>query len=217
MDQRKIAWFEFGLQKPNPMNATVTVYSDYVCPYCFFAEHLISRVDDDTLTIEWMPFELRPEPHPTLRPEGEYLEHVWRESVYPLAKQLGLHIVLPNISPQPRTGLAFEGCQYARDQGQGQGRAYTHRMFTAFFQEERHIGELTVLTELAGELGFDPLKFRTALETGRYRKRHREALRHAREEMRITAVPTFVSGHNRLQGHVHTMNRKEGGERFITQ
>jgi predicted DsbA family dithiol-disulfide isomerase len=91
-------------------------------------------------------------------------------------------------------------------------------MFTAFFQEERHIGELTVLTELAGELGFDTLKFRTALETGRYRKRHREALRHAREEMRITAVPTFVSGHNRLQGHVHTMNRvKEGGERFITQ
>jgi predicted DsbA family dithiol-disulfide isomerase len=22
-----------------------------------------------------MPFELRPEPHPTLRPEGEYLQH----------------------------------------------------------------------------------------------------------------------------------------------
>ena len=189
----------FGLQKQHSMNCTVTVYSDYVCPYCFFAEHLISRVaGNEALTIEWMPFELRPEPHPTLRPEGEYLERVWRESVYPLAKHVGLHIVLPNISPQPHTGLAFEGYQYARDQGQG--RAYTHRIFTAFFQEERHIGELPILTELAGELGFDTLKFRTALETGRYRKRHREALRHAREEMRITAVPTFVRNHNRLQG-----------------
>jgi predicted DsbA family dithiol-disulfide isomerase len=180
------------------MNSTVTIYSDYVCPYCFFAEHLISRVADDALTIEWMPFELPPAPHPTLRPDGEYLEQVWRESVYPLAEELGLHIALPNISPQPRTGLAFEGYQYARDQGQG--RAYTHRMFTAFFQEERHIGELTMLTELAGELGFDTLEFRTALETGRYRKRHQEALRHAREEMHITAVPTFVRDHNRLQG-----------------
>ena len=23
--------------------------------------------------VEWMPFELRPEPHETLRPEGDYL------------------------------------------------------------------------------------------------------------------------------------------------
>lgn len=26
------------------MNSTVTVYSDYVCPYSFFAEHLITYV-----------------------------------------------------------------------------------------------------------------------------------------------------------------------------
>src|SRR5680860_357329 len=95
------------------MNPSVTVYSDYVCPYCFFAEHLISQVDaNGTLTIEWMPYELRPDPQPTLRPEGEYLERVWRDSVYPMAERLGVPIKLPNISPQPHTGLAFEGFQY---------------------------------------------------------------------------------------------------------
>ena len=31
--------------------------------------------------VEWMPFELRPEPHPTLRPEGEYLQRAWSQSV----------------------------------------------------------------------------------------------------------------------------------------
>ncbi|MEO8326251.1 MAG: DsbA family protein, partial [Nitrospirota bacterium] len=52
------------------MNSSVTVYSDYVCPYCFFAEHLISLVAaNETSTIEWMPYELRPDPQPTLRPD----------------------------------------------------------------------------------------------------------------------------------------------------
>ena len=181
------------------MNAPVTVYSDYVCPYCFFAEQLLRQIMGiEALTIEWRPFELRPAPHPTLCPEGEYLERVWRESVYPMAKRLGIHIVRPNISPKPHTGLAFEGYQYAMDQGQEP--AYTHRMFTAFFQEERHIGDVTTLTKLAGELGLDTLAFHTALDTGQYRERHMETLRHAREEMRITAVPTWVRNQHRLQG-----------------
>jgi hypothetical protein len=37
----------------------------------------------------WRAFELRPEPVPTLDPKGAYLENVWRDSVYPLAKKLG--------------------------------------------------------------------------------------------------------------------------------
>lgn len=181
------------------MNSSVTVYSDYVCPYCFFAEHLISQVAaNESLTIEWMPYELRPDPQPTLRPDGEYLERVWRDSVYPMAERLGIPIKLPNISPQPHTGLAFEGYQYALSQGQGP--AYTHRMFTAFFQEERNIGELSVLTELAEELRFEALDFRHALESRKYRELHRQALRHAQEEMHITVVPTLLKGSHRLEG-----------------
>jgi len=116
----------------------------------------------------------------------------------PMAERLGIHIVLPKISPQPHTGLAFEGYHYAVDQGQGP--AYTHRMFTAFFQEERHIEKLSVLTELAEDLGFDAPAFRYGLESGIYQERHQQALRHAQEKMRITAVPTFVRNRRRLQG-----------------
>jgi len=181
------------------MPAIIRVYSNYVCPYCFFAEDLLARIAKEQLfSIEWMPFELRPVPQPTLRPEGEYLERAWRESVYPMAERIGIPIVLPRISPQPHTGLAFEGYQYALNHGQGQ--AYTHRMFTAFFQEERNIGELSVLTELAEELGFDRPAFRRALEAGQHRDRHQQTLRHAQEEMHITAVPTFINGPERLQG-----------------
>jgi predicted DsbA family dithiol-disulfide isomerase len=56
-----------------------------------------------------MPFELRPEPHPTLKPDGDYLQQAWQRSVYPLARHMGVEINMPQVSPQPHTHLAFEG------------------------------------------------------------------------------------------------------------
>lgn len=145
-----------------------------------------------------MPFELRPEPAPTLRPEGEYLQAAWARSVYPLAARLGVQIVLPNVSPQPHTRLAFEGFQFAKEHGKA--AEYNHRMFTAFFQESMDIGDIHVLGKLAGEMGLDAADFRAALESGRYRERHQQALRHACEEARITGVPAFFIGGRALAG-----------------
>ena len=148
--------------------------------------------------VEWMPFELRPYPTPTLRPEGEYLRTAWERSVYPLAEMLGVSIRLPTVSPQPYTHLAFEGFQFARERGRA--REYNHRMFTAFFQESLDIGDITVLTTLARELGLDGEEYRDALETGRYREAHRRELEHAYREARIQSVPTFVIGGQVLRG-----------------
>ena len=44
-----------------------------------------------------MPFELRPYPNQTLRPDGEYLQRAWRQSVYPIARQMGVPITLPKV------------------------------------------------------------------------------------------------------------------------
>src|SRR5438270_10477069 len=107
-----------------------------------------------------MPFELRPEPQPTLRPEGEYLRRAWSQSVYPLARRMGVPIVLPPVSPQPHTDLAFEGYQHAREHGRV--NEYNHRVLEAFFAEGRDIGEVGVLTDLAGEVGLDMVEFKAA-------------------------------------------------------
>lgn len=181
------------------MALKIRVYSDYVCPYCFLAEkHLQEATQGKDVEVEWMPFELRPYPADTLRPEGDYLQNTWAQSVYPMAKALGVPIVLPRVSPQPHTGLAFEGYQYAREQGKG--NEYNDRMLRAFFQEEQDIGRLDVLTRLAGEIGLNEEEFRRALETGRYRDAHQRALHHAYNEARITAVPTFYIGSRVVRG-----------------
>src|SRR5215207_6009667 len=110
-----------------------------------------------------MPFELRPHPTETLRPEGEYLQRAWRQSVYPIARRMGVPITLPAVSPQPHTRLAFEGFQYAREHGKG--AEYNARILEAFFVEGRDIGDVGVLTKLAGEAGLDETEFGDALRT----------------------------------------------------
>src|SRR5262245_16232763 len=122
-----------------------------------------------------MPFELRPYPQPTLRPEGDYLQRAWQQSVYPIARSLGVPIRLPNVSPQPHTHLAFEGYQYAKEHDKGND--YNHRVLKAFFVESQDIGDIDVLTRLAGEVGLEEREFGEALRTRKYQEAHQQALR----------------------------------------
>lgn len=182
------------------MSVEVRVWSDFVCPFCMIAERpLLDAVRESGLevNIEWMPFELRPYPAPTLRPQDRYLQTVWPQSVYPVASRYGVDITLPSVSPQPHTGLAWEGYQFAREHGKAS--EYNERMLKAFFQEDQDIGDLDVLTHLAEDIGLDPSAYRQALEQRRYRERHQQALQEA-SAMQVTAVPTIVIGTRRLSG-----------------
>lgn len=181
------------------MTAEITVYTDYVCPYCLLGEKIIREaIEGRDVRIRWRPFELRPDPVPTLRVEDEYLPRVWRDSVYPMAERLGVPIVLPRISPQPRTDKAFEVFAFAQERGLGD--EFSMRALRAFFQEERDIGDIDVLVSLARDVGLDGDEVRRALLDGTYTQAHRAALRHAKEEARITAVPTIVIGDLRIEG-----------------
>ncbi len=171
----------------------ITIYADYVCPFCLLAERMISKaISNRHISIDWRAFELRPYPAPTLKPEATYLPTIWQQSVYPLAERLGVPIQLPSISPQPRTTKAFELLIMAQDKGLGHD--YSMRVFQVFFQQNRDIGDIEVLIDIAQDIGLDKKSARQALEEDIYSERHREALRHANEDMNITSVPTMVIG-----------------------
>ena len=179
----------------------ITIYADYVCPYCLLVEHIIQQVmEGQDLVIQWRPFELRPDPIPTLRVEDPYLHRVWKQSVYPLAERLGVHIKLPDISPQPRTTKAFE--VFAMADEQGLGHAFSMRTLEAFFQEGKDIGNPEIITQLGEDVGLDRQSVKQALNMGSYRQHHQEALRYAREDMRISSVPTLLVGQRVLHGVV---------------
>ena len=118
-----------------------------------------------------MPFELRPYPNETLRPEGDYLQRAWRQSVYPIARRMGVPITLPTVSPQPHSHLAFEGFQYAREHGRG--NEYNHRVLSAFF-----VGEP------------EHRRHRRADEAGGRGRAGREGVRASAEEPQAPGRPT---------------------------
>ena len=141
------------------MTVKIKVYSDYVCPFCFLAEKpLVEAIEGKDVEVEWMPYELRPYPNETLKPEGHYLQSTWKQSIYPMAERMGIDIILPKVSPQPYTHLAFEGYQYAKEKDKG--NEYNDRMLRAFFQEEQDIGNINILTKLAGEIGLNDLRLK---------------------------------------------------------
>lgn len=191
----------------------ITVYSDYVCPFCFIAEHALQEaIPTHDIQVRWMPYELHPQPQPTPELERPELRRIWVQEVYPLAEQFGIAIQLPSISPQPHTGLACEGFQFAQEQGKGD--VYHRAVLEAFFQEDRDIGKPAVLAQIAAEIGLNILQFETVLQTRHYRAAHQQALQQARDAG-IAAVPTFVVGDQVFAG-LRTAKELESAIRAAT-
>lgn len=145
----------------------ITVFSDYVCPFCYLEEPDLVRVREeygDRVEVDWRAYELRPDPIPTLDPDGEYLHRVWNASVYPMARSLGMTLRLPPV--QPRSRKALEAAEFAREKGV-YNRMH-NALFRAFFEEGRDIGDVGVLLEVGGSVGLDTEELRTALEENRY-------------------------------------------------
>ncbi|MFD8558559.1 hypothetical protein ACFV1N_14865 [Streptosporangium canum] len=98
------------------MAVRLKVRSGYVRLFCLPAKQpLAEATAGHDAAVEWMPFELRPEPTPTPRPEGDYLRDVWSRAAYLMARTMGVAIRLPDVSPQPCTRLAFESYRFAEE------------------------------------------------------------------------------------------------------
>lgn len=170
----------------------ITVWSDYVCPFCYLEEPVLDRIREEygnQVEVEWKAFELRLDPVPTLDPAGEYLRTTWDRAVYPMARQRGMTLRLPPV--QPRSRKALEAAEFARDQG---GFEAMHTaLFRAFFEDGRDLNDPDVLLDLGASVGLDREQLRTALEEGRYTDRVLADERLA-FELGVRAVPTMLVG-----------------------
>ncbi|QJR30135.1 DsbA family oxidoreductase [Limnobacter profundi] len=176
----------------------IQVWTDFVCPFCLLGEAIIEKaIEGLEVEIEWMPFELRPYPTPTLKPEDEYLPRVWKASVYPMAERLGVPIQLPTVSPQPYTRKAFLGLQYAKQQGKG--NEYTTTVMKAFFQQNLNIGEDQVLKNILANLGLNPAELDEFVNSPQANAQHDADLQYAKQ-LGIQAVPSLAVGEQFFSG-----------------
>jgi len=172
----------------------VTVYSDYVCPFCYLGEqsleNALKEINED-VEVEWKPFQLRPEGTEPLSPKSSYIQQGWNFGVKPLAQKLGVEMVLPSMDPHPSTLLAHRGFLFA--QSKSKGDEYAKAVLTAFWKYEKNIGDVNVLTDIANEIGLPTNEFVEAIN----QTTNDSAIQNPSF---INAVPTFIIGDTVLQG-----------------
>lgn len=170
----------------------IAVWSDYVCPFCYLEEPVLSRVHEahgGTVEIGWRAFELRPEPARVLDPDAPYLHRVWNQAVYPMAQARGMTLRLPPV--QPRSRKALEAAEFAR--GTGRFEAMHHALFRAFFEDGRDIGDIGVLTDIGRAAGCDGDALHSALADGRFTAKVLADEAEA-DRLGLTGVPALVVG-----------------------
>ncbi len=171
---------------------TLDVFSDYVCPFCYLEAPELDALAErfgDAVAIRWRAFELRPEPEPTLAPDGDYLHDIWERAVYPMAAERGMTLRLPRL--QPRLRLAHEASAWARTQEAvrpGADRAMRTALFRGFFEESLDLADPEALAHVAQTLDMDGQALRRSLAQGEFRQQVRADQQTARE-LGIGGVP----------------------------
>ena len=171
--------------------------TDFVCPYCLVAKEALDQSLRELgleAKISLQPLELTEEPNPRVDTCHDEKRKAHYQVLVEPCRQMGLDMKLPpEVCPRPYTRLAFEGYFYAQEQGRGE--VYSDKVYRAYFTDEKDIGDMDVLCELAGESGLDREDFRQALIDGLYTDEEKKAVRYSREELKVTSVPTiYVNG-----------------------
>jgi predicted DsbA family dithiol-disulfide isomerase len=180
----------------------ITVYSDYVCPFCYLGRHSLAQYQADReepLEIDWHPFDLRSQKR---GPDGEidhsvddgkdegYFEQA-RENVRRLQEEYGVEMDLEvatdvdSLDAQVVSYYLKEHADYAT------WLAFDEAVFEALWTEGRDIGDADLLVDLATEAGADAEELRSALDDATLREEVTERFREAQQQG-VTGVPTFA-------------------------
>lgn len=173
----------------------VTVFSDYICPFCYIGFHRIEKLKEKyNLEIEWRPFELHPEiPKAGVSVDKlsfpkQYLEMAMA-NVKRLADEDGITLKYSNKLPNSRLALFFS--EYARlhekfDQ-------FHKLVFNKYWKEGEDIGDLNLLLELAESIGLNKDELQTYIKS-EHPLNELEKSSYELGRYGINGVPTFIIG-----------------------
>jgi predicted DsbA family dithiol-disulfide isomerase len=192
-------------------DGTLTMYADYVCPFCYLGEASLEQYLDGrerALDVEWHPFDLRGGKR---RPDGSidhevadgkdeaYFEQA-RENVRRLQERYGVEMEL-EIASEIDSKNAQLAALYVREEHPERFAAFHGTVFDALWQDGRDIGDPDVLAEIAAESGVDPEGVRAALTDDALDAELHERFAAAREAG-VTGVPTFAYDGHAARGAV---------------
>jgi predicted DsbA family dithiol-disulfide isomerase len=176
------------------MPKVLKVFSDYICPWCYFSTRRIEEVRENfNVKIQWIAFPL----HPETPPEGLPLQEIYGARVLDmpktlahlqaLAESLGLPMAERTMTYNSR--LAQELGKWA--ESQGKGGEFHDAVFRAYFGEGKNISKPAVLAALAKSVGLPEKEARAVLKQRTF-KEAVDADWSLCEELGVRSVPTFA-------------------------
>jgi len=182
----------------------ITVFSDYICPFCYIGIETLQKVQPEVLsfTLEWKGFQIHPEYPAAGIPieqriaqygQGRYAA-IWR-NILALAEGIGLEMNPPPVLTNSL--MALEATEYARDQGKE--KAFSNAVYQAYFQRGQNIGDVDVILSLAEQAGLNPAEVQDHLKGGTYSARIETSHQEART-FGVSGVPTFIVGPAQIVG-----------------
>ena len=168
----------------------VTVWSDYLCPWCYLGLDREQQLVDLGIDVVLRPYELHPEipvGGRELREGGRtaaVFDHVGRE-----CEMVGLPFVRPTRSPNTRDVLG--AAEHVRLTQPHAFEALHRALFRSHFAEGRDIEDTAVVDELIASSGGDPVPVRAAVLDGTAQVALRASMDEAYEH-EVTGTPAFL-------------------------
>lgn len=181
--------------------AELTVYSDYVCPFCYLGRRSLEQYEaqrGEPLALDWRPFDLRADrrtPGGEIDPAAEdgkddaYYERA-KENVRRLQERYGAEMSLDiarDVDSLPAQLVSYHVKEHEPDRW----RPFDEAIFEALWVDGRDIGDPAVLRELARAVGLDADLVDAALADEQLRDELTEQFEAARRHG-VTGVPTFA-------------------------
>ncbi|MFC7115697.1 DsbA family protein [Natronoarchaeum sp. GCM10025703] len=185
----------------------LTIYSDYVCPFCYLGRKSLSQYQADReepVEIDWHPFDLRAGKR---GPDGEidqsvddgkdeaYFEQA-KENVQRLAKQYDADMALDLSRDIDSLNAQIASYHVKHEHSYEQWLAFDRGILDALWEDGRDIGDPDVLADIAEDVGLDSDEIRSAIEDEDLAETVSQQFQTAHQRG-ITGVPTFAyDGHS---------------------
>ncbi len=190
----------------------ITVFSDYICPFCYVGHHRLMRLKDEyDLKINWCFLEIHPENSAEGEPvtDLDYSSEFWDELMKNLkrvAEEENIPLAEHTFTTNSKDALLL--AEASKQLGREIFYALHEKLFSAFFVDNRNIGNRNTLREIAKNCGIDDKFIDSVWINPKHQQRLLENFNQARK-YQIKSVPSFVFGERVLTGVVDEATMRE--------
>ena len=180
----------------------ITVFSDYICPFCYIGDARLNRLRDEyDLKVNWCFLEI----HPETPAEGMHIsklgydDAVWRKmeiTLVNMAEEDGLPFHVYDFTTNSRSALLL--AEAAKRNNAELFYKLHNRLFKSLFVDGENIGDRDVLQKIAGDAGLAQELTEQAWEDPKYNN-YLKQYHQAAQELKVSATPTYIIGEDSLR------------------